>query len=100
MQRDVEHARCVARKKFVLEQQRAAQDRKAKERGAALLRVREQREAKREQVHDDTTVQLHKYAALAEEERRLVESLQGWRQEQQEAFHQLETVLVRDSGSR
>jgi len=98
--RNEEHARCVARKQFVLEQQRAAQERKAQDRQTALFRVREQREAKREQVYDDTTTQLHKFAALAEEERRLVESLQGWRSEQQQAFSRLETVLVRNSGAR
>lgn len=96
-QRNVEHAQCVARKHFVQEQQRAAAERRATEREAAMGRARQRRLLKRQQVEDDSAQQLQRLAALAGEELRLVESLQGWRQEQQSAYSHLEHVLVRDA---
>jgi hypothetical protein len=96
-QRNIEHARCVARKQLVREQQRAAQERKAMERQAALAKIREQREAKRREEESATGLQLRKFSTLAEEERRLIESLQGWRQEQQQVLRKLEGVGVRET---
>lgn len=87
----------MARKQLVREQQRAAQERKTRERKAALAKIREQREAKRQETESATTLQLQKFSTLAEEERRLVESLQGWRQEQQHVLRQLEGVVVREN---
>mmetsp|Transcript_30910 Transcript_30910/g.99923 ORF Transcript_30910/g.99923 Transcript_30910/m.99923 type:complete len:240 (+) Transcript_30910:2-721(+) len=96
-QRNEDHARCVARKQLVLEQQRAAQERKARERQTALAKIREQREAKRQEEAFATSLQLQKLSMLAEEERRLSGSLQCWRQEQQQVLRQLEGVMVRET---
>jgi hypothetical protein len=96
-QRNEEHARCVARKQLVREQQRAAQERTAREREAALAKIRGIREAKHQEEAAATNLQLQKLSTLEEEERRLVESLQGWRQEQQQVLRQLEGVVVRET---
>jgi len=99
VQRNANHAQCVEKKRQVRQQQRAAQERKAKEREQILAKIRHERQAKREEEVYETNVQLQKFATLAEEERRIIESLHSWRQEQQQAFSALETVLVKDPAS-
>ena len=50
----------------------------AQEQQAQLAKLREKRESKRQQIGDDAQAQLRQYTSLAEEERRLIESLENW----------------------
>ena len=56
--REMERARCVARKNLVKEQQRKSQERKAVQREAQLQSLRMNREAAREEIDDVTACQL------------------------------------------
>ena len=92
-QRDLERQRCIARKEYVQSEQRLAQQRKAAEKEAALKKLRDEREHQREQIHDDATAQMRQFAEMAEEERRLVGSLEHCQKDQEDAYRSLEQVL-------
>jgi len=94
-QRELERQRCIARKEFVQSEQRVAQQRKTAEKEAALKKLRDEREHRRELIHDDASAQMRVYADMAEEERRLVSSLEACQKDQEDAYHSLESTLRR-----
>ena len=99
-QRAFEHGRAVQRKAMVKEQQRLAAERKAKEREAALTRLKAEREAKQSLLGKDASDQVRDFERMQEEERRLIASLQATQAQQQAAYSQLEGVLGSAQASR
>jgi hypothetical protein len=93
--KEMERARCVARKNLVKEQQRKSHERKADQRQAQLQHLRMNREQAREEIDDVTAMQLQQVADLHEEEQRLLKSVEGVQLEQAMAFRDLDTVLGR-----
>ena len=96
-QRNMEHARCVARKQIVRQHQQEAQERKSKEREVALRKLKEERHKAQSVLDDDTGHSLRHYNDLAAEEARLLKSLEACQKEQQDAYSQLESVVGRPS---
>lgn len=92
-QRELEHQRAVERKNIVREHQRAGLQRKQAEQAVQLSKLKESRESKRQELDDDALSHLTAYSSLAEEEQRLIASLQKWQSVQEEAFEQLDSVL-------
>ena len=99
-QRAFEHGRAVQRKAMVKEQQRLAAERKAKEREAALTRLKAEREAKQSLLGKDASDQVRDFERMQEEERRLIASLQATQAQQQAAYSELEGVLGSAQASR
>ncbi len=99
-QRAFEHGRAVQRKAMVKEQQRLAAERKAKEREAALTRLKAEREAKQSLLGKDASDQVRDFERMEEEERRLIASLQATQAQQQAAYSELEGVLGSAQASR
>ena len=99
-QRAFEHGRAVQRKAMVKEQQRLAAERKAKEREAALTRLKAEREAKQSLLGKDASDQVRDLERMEEEERRLIASLQATQAQQQAAYSELEGVLGSAQASR
>ena len=97
VQREMERARCVARKNLVKEQQRKSQERKTVQREEQLQHLRANREQAREELDDVTAIQLQAVADLHEEEQRLLKSVEGVQLEQAMAFRDLDTVLGRQA---
>ena len=58
-----------------------------------LSKLKDSRESKRQELDDDALTHLTAYSSLAEEEQRLIASLQKWQAVQEEAFEQLDGVL-------
>ena len=59
----------------------------------ALAHLKSKRETKRQALDDDALSHLNTYSSLAEEEQRLLDSLQKWTAVQDEAYGQLDGVL-------
>ena len=89
----VERQRAVERKNIVREHQRAGLQRKQAEQAVQLSKLKESRESKRQELDDDALSHLTAYSSLADEEQRLIASLQKWQSVQEEAFEQLDSVL-------
>ena len=85
---------------MVKEQQRLAAERKAKEREAALTRLKAEREAKQSLLGKDASDQVRDFERMEEEERRLIASLQATQAQQQAAYSELEGVLGSAQASR
>ena len=92
-QRELELQRAVERKNIVREHQRLGSQRKQAEQAVQLSKLKEAREGKRQELDEDALTHLSAYSSLAEEEQRLIASLQKWQSVQEEAFEQLDTVL-------
>jgi hypothetical protein len=92
-QRELERQRAVERKNIVREHQRAGLQRKQAEQAVQLSKLKESRESKRQELDDDALSHLTAYSSLADEEQRLIASLQKWQSVQEEAFEQLDSVL-------
>lgn len=92
-QRELEHQRAVERKNIVREHQRAGLQRKQAEQAVQLSKLKDSRESKRQELDDDALSHLTAYSSLADEEQRLIASLQKWQSVQEEAFEQLDSVL-------
>ena len=60
--------------------------------------IRKKRDQKREELDDDALSHLEAYSSLAEEEKRLIESLQKWQSVQDDAFTQLDGVVTSSKG--
>ena len=56
--------------------------------------IKKKRDQKREELDDDALSHLEAYSSLAEEERRLIASLQKWQSVQDDAFTQLDGVMT------
>ena len=67
--------------------------RKQAEQAVQLSKLKESRESKRQELDDDALSHLTAYSSLADEEQRLIASLQKWQSVQEEAFEQLDSVL-------
>eukprot|EP00908_Phaeocystis_cordata_P019565 Transcript_31099.p1 GENE.Transcript_31099~~Transcript_31099.p1 ORF type:complete len:257 (+),score=101.98 Transcript_31099:54-824(+) len=96
-QRNMEHARCVARKQVVKQHAEEAAARRNKERQLALKQLQAQRAQAQTVLDDDTGNSMRHYQDLAAEEQRLLKSLEMCQQEQQDAYAQLEQVVQRPS---
>ena len=67
--------------------------RRGQEEAARRQRQLESREARRQEIDHDTSTHLYAYSALAEEEKRLLQSLEKWSSMYEEAQGQLDGVL-------
>ena len=81
-QRELELQRAVERRRTVREHQKAASQRKAAEQSIAMSRLKDSRESRRQELDLDASSHLTAYSSLAEEEQRLIESLQKWQKVQ------------------
>ena len=77
-----------------------AAEREAKEREAALTRLKAEREAKQSLLGKDASDQVRDLERMEEEERRLIASLQATQAQQQAAYSELEGVLGSAQASR
>ena len=92
-QRELEHQRAVERKNIVREHQKNGMQRKQAEQAVQLSKLKDAREGKRQELDEDALTHLTAYSSLADEEQRLIQSLQKWQTVQEEAFEQLDGVL-------
>lgn len=98
-QRELELNRAVERKKLVRDQQKEASARKLAEQSVASHKMKDTRDSRRDELDEDSIVHLQAYSSLAEEEERLIKSLQKWQSVQEEAFEQLDSVLGKSRGA-
>lgn len=88
--------RAMEQKRQVIQMQRAAAERKQKERDATRARVRNQREQARQALGDDCVDAENTTLSLAEEERRLVESIAEWNRAREEAEAKVSSTVNGD----
>jgi 3-methyladenine DNA glycosylase Tag len=98
-QRDLEMQRAVERKNIVRNHQKSAAQRKQAEQAVALARSKDSRESRRQDLDDEASSHLQAYSSLAEEEQRLIQSLQKWQSVQEDAFDHLDSVLGASKGA-
>lgn len=93
-QKDLELERAVARKTTVREHQRQAIERKVIEQKAMREKAARDRDEKKHELDADAMTHIGAYKSLAEEEARLLASLEKWNSVQGEAYEQLDGVLA------